>query len=492
MSDTYNLPLLRSTLALGTTLLAACQPGLHKQQGDVAQQPNVIYILADDAGYGDLSCYGQQKFATPNLDRLASEGMRFTQHYAGASVSAPSRSTLMTGLHTGHTPIRGNEEILPEGQHPMPDSLLTLPKLFQQAGYATGAFGKWGLGYPGSEGSPGRQGFGEFFGYNCQRIAHNYFPDYLRRNDEKVVLEGNKNNVNGEYAHHVIDKEALAFLDAHKDEKFFMYLPIVLPHAELLVPEDSIFQHFKGQYVEEHPYKGIDSGPSYRNGGYGSQPYPRAAFAAMMTHLDNTVGMVMEKLKALGLDKNTIVIFASDNGAHIEGGADPMFFDSNGPLRGLKRELYEGGIRVPMIVRWPGQVAAGTTSDHISAFWDVMPTLAQAAALPLPKDVRIDGISFLPALTGKGKQQQHAHLYWEFHEAGGRQAVRMGEWKGVREGVGKNPQAPVQLYHLPTDLGETKDVAAQHPEVVRQIERLMAESRTESALFRFGRPAPAR
>ena len=454
----------------------SCKSG--KQLGNSGKKlPNIIFLIADDAGYGDLGCYGQQKFATPNLDRMAAEGMRFTAHYAGATGCAPSRSSLMTGLHTGHTPIRGNKGMEPEGQMPLPDGTMTLAMLMQQAGYVTGGFGKWGLGGPGSTSTPEQKGFDLFFGYNCQSLAHNYYPEYLWRNDVKVFQPGNAGNGTGQYSFDVIHKEALQFIGDHRKEPFFLFLPYTVPHAELLAPDDKMLQQFAGKF-EETPYKGIDEGPTYRKGPYGSQTQPRATFAAMMTRLDPSVGDILKALKKYGLDENTLFIFTSDNGPHKEGGADPDFFDSNGPYKGYKRDLYEGGIRVPMIARWPGTIGKGSTTGHISAFWDWLPTFCQLANRSVPEG--IDGLSLVPTLLNRPGQPQHPYLYWEFYEQGGRQAVRMGPWKGIRQNVAKNPNSALELYNLDQDPGENNNVAAQHPDIIQQMETLMKEAHVPS------------
>lgn len=340
-----------------------------------------------------MGCYGQQLIKTPNIDRLAREGMLFTQHYAGCTVSAPSRSALITGMHTGHCPIRGNKEIEPEGQYPLPLNTYTLAKMLKTGGYVTGCFGKWGLGYPGSEGSPESQGFDEFFGYNCQRMAHNYYPHYLWHNQEKVCLSGNDGYKEEQYSHNLIQGQALEFMEINKDKPFFAFLTYVIPHAELVNPADSILAEYENKFPEK-AYVGVDDGPDYKKGGYGSTPHPKADFAAMVTRFDAYVGEVVNHIKALGLDENTMIIVTSDNGPHREGGADPDFFKSYGPLRGVKRDMYEGGIRVPMIVRYPGKVKAGSVTHHVSAFWDVMPTLAELTQT-VPYE-RTDGISFLP------------------------------------------------------------------------------------------------
>ena len=446
--------------------------------------PNIIFILADDLGYGDLNSYGQTHFSTPNLDALAARGMRFTQHYSGATVCAPSRSALMTGQHTGHTYIRGNKEVRPEGQHPLPDSIFTLAESLAEAGYATGAFGKWGLGFPGSEGDPMHQGFDRFFGYNCQRKGHSYYPYNLWTDLDSFPLPGNAGEGTATYAPDLIQDRTLTFLEDHADEPFFLFVPSIIPHAELVVP-DSILQRYVGTIEEGEPYEGSEFGdPKWRDGPYMSQAHPHAAFAAMVEHLDRQVGQIVDKVEALGLSDNTLIVFTSDNGPHLEAGADPDFFDSNGPLRGYKRDLYDGGIRVPMIAVWPDQIAAGTESDHVSAFWDWFPTFSELAGSAAP--IATDGVSLLPTLTGEGTQLQHDYLYWEFHEMNGRQAVRRGNWKGVRYNVDDaGSEDRLELYDLATDVGETNDVAADHPEVVAELKQLIEDARTPSSVFAF-------
>jgi arylsulfatase A-like enzyme len=453
-------------------------------QNHTPTRPNIVFILADDLGYGDVGFNGQKRIKTPNIDRLAAEGMRFTQFYAGTSVCAPSRSSLMTGQHTGHTYIRGNKSVEPEGQEPIADSVTTVAELLQGGGYATAAFGKWGLGPVGSSGDPNKQGFDRFYGYNCQSLAHRAYPNHLWNNSQKVVLTANQNlEKTHDYAPDLIQKQALAFLEAQKaDKPFFLFLPYILPHAELLVPNDNIFQRYKGQFPEK-PYKGADYGPDANTGGYASQEYPRATFAAMVARLDWYVGQIMVKLKQKGLDKNTLVIFTSDNGPHIEGGADPVFFNSGGGLRGVKRDLYEGGIREPFVAHWPGVIKPGAKNDFAGAFWDLLPTFTELAGVKIPD--RIDGLSIVPSLTGKGTQQQHDYLYWEFHENGGRQAVRQGNWKAVRLNVAKNTNGAVELYDLSKDPAETRNIATQNPDKARQLGQLMTEAHVESALFPF-------
>ena len=463
----------KTILFAGGSLLAglsACKSTVQEQKTPM----NVIYILVDDLGYGDLSCYGQQKFQTPNLDRMAAEGMLFTQHYAGCTVSAPSRASLMTGLHTGHTQVRGNREISPEGQEPMAEGTFTIGKLMQEAGYSTGIFGKWGLGYPGSVSVPNTMSFDEFYGYNCQRQAHTYYPSHLWHNGEKILFPENDNQGRVTYSQDLIHEQALQFIRNNKDKPFFAVLTYTLPHAEMNVPHDSIYQQFENSF-EETPYDG--------SRGYTPVEKPRATFAAMVTRLDMYVGEVLAELKALGLDKNTIVFFTSDNGPHREGGADPDFFQSYGPLKGTKRDLYEGGIRVPFIAWSPEKIAAGSRSDHVGAFWDMMPTLSELTGTELT--VETDGVSFLPTLFSKGEQKEHDYLYWEFHEMGGRQALLSGSWKLIRQPI--VGETALELYDLSNDLHEDNNLAAENPEKVKELKALMNNARTESPLFNFGR-----
>lgn len=448
-------------------ICGACRNNGKQASKTETAKPNIIYILADDLGYGDLSCYGQKRFLTPNIDRMAKEGMTFTQHYAGCPVCAPSRSSLMTGLHTGHTPIRGNKEWKPEGQWPMAAASVTIAEMLKQADYVTGGFGKWGLGYPGSEGDANMQGFDTFYGYNCQRLAHNYYPGHLWDNQQQVILEGNQGDRFETYAPDQIHQQALRFIEEHKDHPFFLFYPSTIPHAELLLQEENI-KAFRGKLLPEKSFKGAEPGDeNFRLGAYGTQEESHAAFAAMVTLLDKQVGEVLDKLKTLGLDQNTLVIFSSDNGPHLEGGADPDYFDSNGRLRGYKRDVYEGGIREPMIARWPGKIQPASQTDLISAFWDVMPTVADLAGVQAPE--QIDGISFLPTLLGQRNQKKHNYLYWEFHEQGGRQAIRKEDWKLVRYKVLDTVNITTELYNLRTDLEEKNNVAAAHPEVVKEL-----------------------
>lgn len=444
-------------------------PGIPNVRGAEAgaDRPNFIYIMLDDAGYGDFSCYGQKRFSTPHIDKLAAEGLKFTRHYAGSTVCAPTRCSLMSGMHTGHAYIRGNREVRPEGQWPIPADLVTIPKLLHGAGYATGMFGKWGLGAPGSEGDPVRQGFDVFFGYNCQREAHTYYPTHLWRNDTRIPLDGKT------YSHDLILEECIAFIREHHDQPFFAYVPVTIPHAAMHVPEADAAP-FRAAFPQFAEAVGRYKGPEVRN--------PAAAFAGMMTRLDRGIGRIMGTLSELGLDRRTLVMVTSDNGPHKEGGHMPDFFDSNGPFRGHKRDLFEGGIRVPMIARWPGTIAPGATTRHLSAHWDVLPTLCDLAGVEVPEHV--DGLSFAPTLRGNREgQEKHDYLYWEFHEQGKKQAVRKGRWKAIRLGLAKNPDAPIQLYDLNADPGEETDVASNHPRVVRRLRPLFESARTESEIF---------
>ena len=448
-----------SMAALGVALLF---PTSKLFSADKPSRPNIILILADDLGYGDVGCYGQKRIQTPQIDRLAAEGMRFTQCYAGSTVCAPSRCALMTGLHSGHGTVRGNALV------PLAPEDVTVAEVLKEANYATALIGKWGLGEPGSTGIPNRKGFDYFFGYLNQQHAHNYYPDYLWKNQEKVNLAGNvvKNNVateRAQYSHDLFTNQALGFLDSRKrltpDKPFFLYLAYTIPHVN---NERGRAEGNGMEVPSDAPYSG--------------RPWPQAQknHAAMITRLDADVGKLLERLKVLGLDEQTIIFFSSDNGPHKEGGADPKFFQSAGALRGHKRDLTEGGIRVPMIVRWPGKIKAGTVSDQVWAFWDFLPTAAELAGCKIPSG--IDGLSIVPTLLGAGEQRQHGFLYWEFHEGGSKQAVRMENWKAIRPRL----DAPLELYDVQNDIGETSNVAAQHPDLVAKIEAYLKTARTES------------
>jgi arylsulfatase len=438
-------------------------------------KPNVIFLLADDLGYGDVGCYGQKKIRTPNIDKLAAEGMMFTQCYSGSPVCAPSRCALMTGKHTGHCEVRDNKQvggpdawqlgITTSGQWPLSEDAITVAEILKNAGYTTGACGKWGLGQVGTTGDPNKQGFDYFFGYICQRQAHTYYPNHLWRNGKIEWLEANKDGKQGAYSHDLVVQEALKFITDNKDRPFFLYVAFTIPHAALQVPEDSLTE-----------YRGKWPDPLYTGDkGYEPHPCPRACYAAMVTRMDRDIGRLMALLKELNLDENTLVFFSSDNGPTFNGGADSAFFESAGPLRGLKGSVYEGGIRVPFIARWPGIIRAGGTSDHVCAFWDFLPTCAELVGVEPPKD--IDGVSILPTLLdGPQKQNHHEYLYWELT---GQQAVRMDDWKAVRN----RPDGKIELYDLKADKGEQRDVTDHNPQIVKKASELFKTARTESDVF---------
>jgi arylsulfatase A-like enzyme len=435
------------------------------------KKPNIIFILADDLGYGDVGCYGQQKILTPNIDQLAKNGMRFTQFYSGTAVCAPARCSFMTGQHTGHTAIRGNITLKPEGQMPLPDSSITIAMRLKEAGYTTAAYGKWSLGFITSSGDPQKKGFDEFYGYNCQTLAHNYFPDHLWHNHERIDLSVNlkKDSV---YSADLIHSQAMSFLRMQDDRRpFFMYLAYTLPHADVFVPHDSVYEYYVKKFSE--PAAKVPSTTDEEHSHY--DPYPHAAFAAMVSRLDKYVGEIMRILAEKHLDENTLVIFSSDNGPHKEKGGDPVFFNSNGNLRGIKRDLYEGGIREPFITFQKGVIKGGAVNATPAALWDLYPTFLEMAGTKLRDNV--DGVSILASLKGQ-PQKKHDYFYWELQEAGGKQAVRMGDWKGVRVSVSASNDAPIELYDLATDPGEKNNVAAQHPDVVKKIEEIMKSSHT--------------
>ncbi|QDV39339.1 arylsulfatase [Tautonia plasticadhaerens] len=452
--------------------------------------PNVVLIVADDLGYAELGCFGQKLIRTPVLNRLASEGMRLTSFYSGSPVCAPSRCTLMTGKHTGHSYIRNNgnppgrvrddERGLFPGQNPIPDDEVTLAELFKRLGYATGAIGKWGLGFEGSTGDPNRQGFDRFFGYLCQAHAHNHYPRYLWRDGRQVPLPGNDRGQTGAiHAQEEFSEEALRFVREHRDGPFFLYLPFTIPHVSIQAPEQWIAR-YRGTLGDDPGW--INENPL----GYTSHPTPHAGYAAMVSYLDHEIGRLLGEIDALGLGGDTIVFFSSDNGpTHGRvGGADSRYFDSAGPFRGLKGDVYEGGLRVPTIARWPGRIPGGTASDAVGYFPDVMPTLLDLAGAPdlVPED--IDGLSLAPTLLGRPEEQErHEYLYWEFPGYGGQQAVRLGDWKGVRTDLIRRGDAGTELYNLASDPTELHDVSGEHPEILGRIERIMAEAREPSPLF---------
>jgi len=464
--DRMNRAPLLVLLLVGAAWASATRPA-----AEPARPPNIIFILADDLGYGDLGSYGQRRIQTPNLDRMAEEGMRFTNHYAGSTVCAPSRCVLMTGLHTGHCRVRGNLNV------PLEPADVTVAEVLKDAGYTTGLIGKWGLGEAESTGIPNRQGFDYFFGYLSQVRAHNYYPAYLWKNEERypldnvveIIQEGYANGLGSyavekvQYSHDLFTEEALAFVDRNRGQPFFLYLAYTIPHA-----------NNESRHAGVHGMEVPDFGPYAEE----DWPEPEKGAAAMISRMDADVGRLFEHLKQLGLDEQTLVLFSSDNGPHREGDHDPDYFDSNGPLRGIKRDLYEGGIRVPLIARWPGTIAPGAVTEHVSAFWDFLPTAADIAGVALPDS--LDGLSYRPALRGQ-PQQPHDYLYWEFYEQGGKQAVRQGPYKAVYF----RDQDRTELYDLSTDLGEARSLSDERPGLADSLHALMRQARTPSEHWSF-------
>ncbi|MFN0120041.1 MAG: arylsulfatase [Blastocatellia bacterium] len=438
MNRTKKIIALLGTLLMSVSLLA---------QTPAAKQPNIIFILSDDLGWGELGCYGSDKIKTPNIDRLAAEGMRFTAAYCGTSVCAPSRAALMTGLHMGHNPIRANREIKPEGQMPLPNGTVTVAQLLKDAGYKTATTGKWGLGFPGSGSEPNDRGFDYNFGYNCQREAHHYYPQHLWRNKERVELDGKT------WSHDVIVDDTLKWVrtNAAQPQPFFLYLAFTIPHAEYEVPDTGIYANQDWPEVEKR-------------------------VAAMVTRMDASVGQLLDVLKQSGADRNTLIFFASDNGAmDAYKGHTLEFFHSNGPWRDYKRSMYEGGLRVPAIAWWPGKIKAGQVNDTPWAFWDFLPTAVDVAGAKLPRSLKVDGLSLKPVLSGK-RLPKREYLYWELHEQFFKQALRAGDWKVVRPATNK----PIELYNLKTDPAEAHDVATQNPPIVQRLTALMQSARTDS------------
>ena len=456
----------RDTILARFGILAVLMAGIacNKQTLQQPEIPNIIYIMADDMGYADLGSYGSVMIQTPHLDQMAEEGIRFTQHYAGSTVCAPSRGVLMTGLHTGQAYIKGNYAMETEGNLPLPDAQVTVAEVLKTAGYKTSVIGKWGLGGPGSVGGPNNQGFDYSYCYLDQRNAHEYYPPYLWENEQKVLLDNQ--NAPIEYSHHLFAEKALDYIEEQSDRPFFLYLAYTIPHGKYQIPDDA-------------PY--TDMGWTQK----------QKTYAAMVTLMDQDIGRIFQLLKSKGIDKNTIVFFTSDNGG-VRGLSD--FFTSNGVSKGYKGDAYEGGIRAPLIVRWPGQIQPGQVSDHISAFWDFLPTACELAGAEPPS--AINGISYLPELLGE-TQDRHDHLYWEYFQyhygwktgdPGPRnhlesQAVRMGQWKGVKANIDKNPDGTVQLFNLENDPGEANDLALAHPEIVEEIESIMTLARKDSEFF---------
>ncbi len=454
------------------TLAASCSGNTKEKE----VKPNIILIVADDMGFGDLSMLGQEMFRTPNLDSMAAGGIFLSNHYCGSTVSAPSRAALMTGKHTGHTSVRGNQ----------PDQLLldeevTIAEKLKEAGYVTSAIGKWGIGHPPPHTDPERNGFDRFYGYINMWHAHNFYPEFIFRDGEKVPLEGNKlytvdgknpwarepegtgvAELKAQYVPFLLDNEALSFIESNRDTTFFLYLAYNTPHAN----------NEAGSFLKD----GMEV-PDYGEFKDQEWPNPEKGFAQMMHNLDASVGKINNKLRELGIDNNTLVIFISDNGPHDEGNHDVEFFNSNGIYRGTKRDLYEGGIRTPFIARWPAVIKPGTTSGHKSAGWDILPTLCEIAGVEAPGN--IDGISFFPVLKGdEENQSEHEYLYWEFYEQGGKQAVLKGDWKGIVHNVRRGNPSPMELFNISSDPSETKNVAADHPEIVEELLQIMKKEHT--------------
>lgn len=491
----------------GTLLLSTLTANGQKKN----TQPNILFILCDDMGYGDLGCYGQPFICTPHIDTMANEGMRFTQAYAGSPVSAPSRASFMTGQHSGHCEVRGNKEYWKNvpivlygqnqeysivGQHPYDSDHVILPEIMKDNGYTTGMFGKWAGGYEGSRSTPDKRGIDEYYGYICQFQAHLYYPNFLNRYSKalgdtgvvRVVMDENIQypmygpdyQKRPQYSADMIHQKALEWLDQQDDKQpFFGILTYTLPHAELVQPEDSILNEYKAKFNPDKEFKGSEGSR------YNAITHTHAQFAGMITRLDYYVGEVLKKLKEKGLDENTLVIFSSDNGPHEEGGADPTFFGRDGKLRGLKRQCHEGGIRIPFIARWPGHIPAGKVNDHICAFYDLMPTFCEVIGIKdYEKKYRnkekeidyFDGISFAPTLLGKKKQKKHDFLYWEFDETD-QIAVRMDDWKMVVK------KGTPFLYNLKTDIHEDTDIALQHPDVVEKMKAIIFEQHTPNPYF---------
>lgn len=456
------------------------------------QKPNIVYILADDLGYGDVGCYGQKIIKTPNLDALVANGVRFTQHYAGAPVCAPSRAILMTGRDAGHARVRGNYEAGKFGFGAgleLEDKDFTVAEMLKQRGYATGLVGKWGMGVEGTTGAPDKQGFDYSFGFLNQGHAHYQYPEYLFRNGKRVDIVENQNDGRKAYSNNLFTDEALQFILKNDKKPFFLYLAYTTPHAELLVPDDTIFQSYKGKF-DETPFVLNKQGGSKQDnfGAYNSQSHPMAAYAASITHLDMCVGQIITQLKKSGLYDNTLILFSSDNGPAKEGGANPDFFKSSGNFRGKKRDVYEGGIRVPMIVAGWSKVQKGAVSNHPSGFQDIMTTLADVSGKKLEKAQITEGVSFYPTLIGKTKKQKkHDYLYWEFHEnKTSDQAILWSNWKGIRH----DPNSKLELYDLSKDPSETTDIADKNPEIVKIIENLFKKARTPHAIWDLKTAAP--
>ena len=507
------------SVVLSLFLLSSCEQ--KKESGSKEQtskKPNIIYILADDLGYGELGAYGQKKIETPNIDALAKEGILFTQHYTSAPVCAPARYMLMTGKHSGHSYIRGNDEWADrgavwdykavikdstlEGQRPVPDSITFFPKLLQQVGYATGMNGKWGLGAPHTSSIPTKKGFDFFYGYNCQRQAHTYYPVHLYKNENRVHLNNDtippntklakgadpadstsySNYTLNEYAPDLMFNEMMGWIKQQKDKPFFFYWASPIPHNPIQAPQKWV-DYYKKKFGEEEPYLG--------KVGYFPHQNPRAGYAAQISYLDENVGKLVAYLKENDLYENTLIIFTSDNGVTYSGGTDGPYFNSSGPFGEeygeAKGFVYEGGIRVPMIATWPGKIKAGKTTDLVSAHYDVLATLADVTGFEKPTDT--DGISFLPTLLGEKEQPEHEFLYWEYPEYGGQVAIRMGNWKVVRQNLKNDKEPTLELYDLKKDPEESENLAAAHPEIIQKAAKIFKQQHENASTERFRIPS---
>lgn len=473
---------------LGVLFMSACWivcPRGHATDA-AGRPPNIVLVVADDLGYGELGCYGQKSIRTPHLDALAKQGVRFTNFYAGSPVCAPSRCVLMTGKHSGNAFIRDNRNPPKKpyahlqkthqwkfpGQTPLPLEEITLGEALKQRGYATAAIGKWGLGHIGTTGDPNRQGFDLFYGFNCQVHAHNHYPRFLWRNSSKEGLEGNRRELSGEtYSQDRFTDMALQFIRNHREQPFLLYLPLAIPHLSIQVPAASLAE-YQGELPEE----------AYEHRGYLEHPSPRAGYAAMVSHMDRDIGKIVALIGELGLGEETLIIFTSDNGPTYDrlGGSDSVFFNSTGGLRGYKGSVYEGGLRVPLLVRWLGKIPSGQTCHIPTAFWDIMPTACEVAGSDVPSGV--DGVSLVPLLTNASASISRTFLLWEFAGYGGQQAIRRGDWKAIRRNISKGNDH-WELYNLASDPKETTDRSHEHPEIVERLADLLESNRTDSALF---------
>lgn len=475
-SFSYNTKLLLFGLPVGGLMISGCNQKF-------PEKPNIILIMADDLGYGELGCYGQEIIKTPNIDRIANEGIKFSQFYAGSAVSAPSRSVLLTGKHTGHSYIRNNGQpkekntktVFP-GQNPIPDSIITVAELLKEEGYNTACIGKWGLGSTGTSGDPGNQGFDLFYGFKCQVHAHNHYPRFLWRNNNMEELEGNDRILNGaQHSQDLFTNEALKFINNNKDSSFFLYLPLIIPHLSIQTT-DKFLDMYKDKIPEE----------DYKHSGYIQHPYPRAAYAGMISQMDDGIGQILDEIKKLGIDKNTLIIFTSDNGPTYNrlGGSDSDFFKSSGKLRGKKGSLYEGGIRVPLVLSWSEHIVPGSECKQAFALWDILPTICELAGTGIAPQT--DGISFLPVLTGIGQQEIHSSLYWEFPAYGGQAALIKGDMKLVITKLkNKNSQPGIELFNISKDTGEIMNILDEQSEIADEMINIMKHSRYPSSLFKF-------